>query len=65
MPPTALLETLQAIGRKVRLYGVALGAGRVIAAVHTLILSKRRRSDRWSQKGRSGCTCCSMVDRAR
>ena len=32
MPPTALLERLQAIGRRVRVYALALGVSRVLAA---------------------------------
>jgi hypothetical protein len=39
MPPSALMETLQAIGRKVRLYGIALGAGRVVAAAVGLLVA--------------------------
>ena len=39
MPPTALMESLQAIGRRVKLYGVALGAGRVIATGVGLLLA--------------------------
>src|SRR5690348_9136758 len=39
MPPTVLLETLQAIGRKVRMYALALGAGRVIAAAVGLLVA--------------------------
>ena len=38
MPPSALMEALRAIGRKVRLYGVALGAGRVVAMTVGLLL---------------------------
>src|SRR6185437_7294 len=39
MPPTALLEKLQAIGRKVKVYGVALGAGRVVAIAVGLLVA--------------------------
>src|SRR5579885_1592083 len=39
MPPTALLEKLQAIGRKVKVYGVALGAGRVVAVAVGLLVA--------------------------
>ena len=38
MPPSALMETLQAIGRKVRFYGIALGTGRVIAIAVGLLV---------------------------
>src|SRR5579871_1435579 len=38
MPPTALLESLKAIGRKVKLYGVALGAWRILAAAVGLLV---------------------------
>jgi hypothetical protein len=39
MPPSALMEALQAIGRKVRLYAVALGAGRIVALAVGLLLA--------------------------
>ena len=39
MPPTALLETLGAIGRKVKVYGIALGAGRVVAIAVALLVA--------------------------
>lgn len=39
MPPSALMETLKAIGRKVRLYAVALGAGRIVALTVGLLLA--------------------------
>ncbi|HSU66068.1 MAG TPA: DUF4175 family protein, partial [Tepidisphaeraceae bacterium] len=39
MPPSALMERLQEIGRKVRLYGIALGTGRVIAIAVGLLLA--------------------------
>src|SRR6476469_6876389 len=38
MPPTALLESLRAIGRKVKLYGVAIGAWRILAAAVGLLV---------------------------
>jgi hypothetical protein len=38
MPPSALMEALRAIGRKVKLYGVALGAGRIVAMAVGLLL---------------------------
>jgi hypothetical protein len=38
MPPSALLETLQAIGRKVRLYAIALGTGRIVALAVGLLV---------------------------
>ncbi len=38
MPPTALLESLRAIGRKVKLYGVAIGAWRIVAAAVGLLV---------------------------
>jgi len=37
MPPTALLETLRAIGRKVKFYGVVIGAWRIVAATVGLL----------------------------
>jgi len=39
MPPTALLDRLNAIGRKLKLYGVALGAGRSITAAVGLLIA--------------------------
>lgn len=39
MPPSALMETLQAIGRKVRLYAVALGTGRIVALAVGLLVA--------------------------
>ena len=39
MPPTALLETLHATGRKVRTYAIALGAGRLIAAAVAVLVA--------------------------
>jgi len=38
MPPSALMENLRAIGQKVKLYGIALGTGRIIALVVGLLL---------------------------
>jgi hypothetical protein len=39
MPPSALMETLLGIGRRVRLYGMAMGVGRVIAAAIGLLVA--------------------------
>lgn len=38
MPPSALMEALRAIGQKVKLYAVALGAGRIVALAVGLLL---------------------------
>jgi len=39
MPPTALLETLRAIGRKVKFYRVVIGAWRIVAATVGLLVA--------------------------